>query len=64
LYRAYRTNCWFNLEGFIILESSHKDYVVKDKHKTVFKFRKGNYLVTFNKPVEWSFNVHVMNWTA
>lgn len=64
LYWAYRTNFWFKLEGFIILESSHRDYTAKDKHKTVFRFRKGNYLVIFNKPVEWSFNVHVMNWTA
>jgi hypothetical protein len=61
---SYRATFFFKLEGFIVLESSHKDYVVKQKRKIFFKFRKGNYLVIFNHPVNWSLNVHIMNWVA
>jgi hypothetical protein len=61
---SYRATFFFKLEGFIILESSHKSYVVKQKRKIFFRFRKASYHVVFNLPVDWSRNVHVMNWTA
>lgn len=61
---AYRALKWFKLEGFIILESSHKNYVVKEKRKIFFRLRKASYLLIFNRPVEWIKNVKIMNWIA
>jgi hypothetical protein len=61
---AYRATFWFKLEGFLILESSHKNYVVKQKGRIFFKFRKGSYLIIFNRPVNWTKNMHISNWYA
>ena len=61
---CYRALFFFKLEGFLILQSSMKNYVVKQKRRIFYRFQKGSYLVIFNKPVDWSFNVHVMNWLA
>lgn len=61
---AYRATFFFKLEGFLILESSMKNYVVKQKGRIFYRFRKGSYLVVFNRPVDWSLNVHIMNWVA
>jgi hypothetical protein len=61
---AYRTCFWFKLEGFMILLSSVKEYVVKLKGNVVYRYLKGSYLVVFAKPVRWEHNVKVMNWTA
>ena len=55
---------WFKLEGFIILRSSMKNYVVKQKKRTVYSFKRGSYLVIFNRPVHWDSNVKIMNWIA
>jgi hypothetical protein len=60
-FRAYN---WFKLEGFIILESSRKEYVVKVKGKILFKYKKSSYLVIFDRRVRWDLNVRVMNWVA
>jgi hypothetical protein len=61
---AYRACSWFKLEGFIILRSSMKEYVVKKKDKLVYRYLKGSYLVVFNRPVRWATNVKIMNWVA
>jgi hypothetical protein len=61
---SYRATFFFKLEGYIILESSMKNYVVKQKRKIFYRFKKGSYLVIFNRPVDWNKNVHVMNWVA
>lgn len=61
---AYRVCFWFHLDGFIILRSSMKNYVVKRKNKIIYKYRKGSYLVVFDRPVRWETNVKVMNWVA
>jgi hypothetical protein len=55
---------WFKLEGFIILRSSMKNYLVKDKKKIVYSFKRGSYLVIFDRPVNWESNVKIMNWVA
>jgi hypothetical protein len=61
---AFRATFWFKLEGFLILESSHKDYIVKQKGRIFYRFRKTSYHVVFNCPVDWSRNSHIMNWVA
>jgi len=59
---AYRTCFWHKLEGFIILRSSVKEYVVKVKGKVLYRYLKRSYLLVFDKPVKWETNVKVMNW--
>jgi len=61
---AFRTCHWFNLEGFIILRSSMKHYVFKEKGKVVYEYKLGSYLVVFDRPVRWETNVRIMNWVA
>ena len=61
---AYRTCFWFKLEGFIILRSSIKEYIMKKKGKVVYRYLKGSYLVVFDRPVKWETNVKVMNWVG
>jgi hypothetical protein len=61
---SLRASLFFDLEGFLVLQSSMKNYVVKQKGRIFYRFRKGSYLVIFNRPVDWSFNVHIMNWVA
>jgi hypothetical protein len=61
---AYRTCFWFRLEGFIILRSSMKEYVVKDKGKVIYRYLLGSYIVIFDRSVKWENNVKAMNWTA
>jgi hypothetical protein len=61
---AFRVCFWFRLDGFIILRSSMKDYVVKKKSKVVYRYLKGSYLVVFDRPVRWATNVKIMNWVA
>lgn len=61
---AYRALKWFRLDGFVILRSSMKEYVVKNKGKVFYRYLKGSYLVIFDKPVKWETNVKVMNWVA
>ena len=61
---AYRACFWFKLEGFVILRSSMKEYVVKKKGKVFYRYLKGSYHVVFDKPVKWSMNVHIMDWAA
>ena len=61
---AYRVCFWFKLEGFIILRSSIKEYIVKKKGKVVYRYLKGSYLVIFDRPVRWATNVKIMNWVA
>jgi hypothetical protein len=52
------------MEGFIILRSSMKNYVVKKKGKVVYTYKLGSYLVVFDRPVRWETNVKIMNWVA
>lgn len=62
---AFRVCQWFDLGGFIILRSSLKQYVVKDKEgRVVYRYLKGNYHVVFDRQVKWTSNVRVMNWVA
>jgi hypothetical protein len=61
---GFRALNWFKLEGFIILESSRKNYVIKVKGKILFKYVKSNYLVIFSRHVKWDLNVRIMNWVA
>lgn len=61
---SYRATFFFKLEGFLILESSMKNYVVKRRGRIFYRFKKGSYLVIFNRPVSWSLNVHIMNWVV
>lgn len=61
---AYRTLFWFKLGGFIIFQSSIKNYVVKRKGRIFYCFKKGSYHVIFNRPVDWAENVRIMNWVA
>jgi hypothetical protein len=49
---SYRATFFFKLEGFIILQSSMKNYVVKRRGRVFYRFRKGSYLVIFNRPVD------------
>ena len=37
---------------------------MKQKGRIFYRFKKGSYLVIFNRPVDWSKNVHVMNWVS
>lgn len=61
---AYRVCFWFKLQGFIILRSSIKEYVVKKKGKNVYRYLKCSYLVVCNGPVRWATNVKIMNWAS
>lgn len=61
---AYRVCFWFKLEGFVILRSSMKEYLVKKKGKVVYRYLKGSYLVVFDRPVRWETNVKIMNWAG
>jgi len=62
---CFRLYVWFTLDGFIILESSKRILKAKDKKgKILFKYRKANYHVVFNRKVTWKENVRIMNWVA
>lgn len=61
---CYRATFFFKLEGFLVLESSHKDYIVKQKRNIFYRFTKRSYHVVFDSPVNWSRNAHIMNWVA
>lgn len=61
---AFRVCKWFKLEGFVILRSSMKHYVVEEKFKVIYEYKLGNYLVVFDRPVKWETNVKIMNWVA
>jgi hypothetical protein len=61
---AFMVCKWFKMEGFIILRSSMKHYVVKEKGKVVYTYKLGSYLVVFDRPVRWKTNVRIMNWVA
>lgn len=64
-YLAFRALNWFNLKGFIIFESSKKEYVAKEKGekgKVSYRYFEKNYLVAFDRPVRWAKNVHIRHW--
>jgi len=61
---SYRACSWFHLEGFIVLESSRKEYVNKVGGEPVHKWTRTNHLVIFNRSVSWDLNVRIMNWVA
>jgi hypothetical protein len=61
---AYRVCFWFKLQGFIILRSSVKEYVVKKKDRIIYRYLKNSYHVVFNRPVRWETNVKIMNWAG
>jgi len=61
---AFRVCKWFKLEGFIIARSSIKTYVVTDKKRVIYSFKRGSYLIVFDRPVHWETNVTIMNWAA
>jgi hypothetical protein len=61
---AYRVCFWFKLEGFIILRSRIKEYIMKKKGKVVYRYLKCSYLVIFNRPVRWETNVKTMTWAS
>jgi hypothetical protein len=61
---AFRACFWFKLEGFIILRSSMKHYVVKEEGMVIYEYKLGSYHVVFDRPVRWKNNVKVMNWVA
>lgn len=63
-YWAFRVCFWFKLEGFVILESSRKERVVKRKGQVLHKWVRASYLVVFDRPVHWDLNVRIMNWVA
>lgn len=63
---VYRANEWFNLDGFLILESSMK--TLRAKHvksgKTFYRFRKKSYHAVFNRRVSWVENTQIMAWVS
>jgi len=61
---ALRVLNWFKMQGFIILKSSVKNYVVKHKGNIIYSLKKCSYPVVFNRKVTWTKNVKIMNWTA
>lgn len=64
-YLAFRALNWFNLKGFIIFESSKKEYVAKEKGEkgqVSYRYFEKNYLVAFDRPVRWAKNVHIRHW--
>jgi len=63
-YWAFRACFWFKQDGFIILESSRKEYVVKRKGEVLHEWVRASYLVIFNRPAKWDLNVRIMNWVA
>jgi hypothetical protein len=68
-YYAHRVNNFFfgGKSGFIIFESSRKEHIAKEKGKkgkVTFRYFEKNYLVAFDRPVNWIKNVHIMNWIA
>jgi hypothetical protein len=63
-YWTFRAMKWFKLQGFDILESSKKEYTVKDGEKPIFKLVKKSYHVIFNRKVSWKKNVHIIDWVA
>jgi hypothetical protein len=63
-YWANRACFWFKLEGFIILRSSIRNYIVKIKGKVVHRYSEASYLVIFNRKVKWDLNVRIMAWVA
>lgn len=63
LYWVFRATSWFKLEGFLVLQSSMKKYVLKRKGK-VYGFKKGSYLVVFNRSVDWARNTHIRAWVG
>lgn len=63
---CFRLLSWFNLDGFIILQSSKRTLKARDKKtgKVIFSHRIGSYLAVFNRKVTWKENVSIMNWMA
>lgn len=63
-YWAFRAMNWFKLQGFVILESSSKEYPIEIGSKIVFNLIKKSHHVVFNRKVSWSENVHIMDWVT
>jgi hypothetical protein len=63
---VHRANEWFNLDGFLILESSTKTFRAKHKKsgKTFYRFRKKSYHAVFNRRVSWVENTQIMAWAS
>ena len=63
---VHRTNYWFKLDGFLILESSTKTLRAKDKKsgKIFYRFKKKSYHAVFNRRVSWFENTRIMAWVS
>jgi hypothetical protein len=63
---VYRANEWFNLDGFLILESSTRTFRAKHKKsgKTFYRFKKKSYHAVFNRRVSWAENTRIMAWAS
>jgi hypothetical protein len=63
---VYRANEWFNLDGFLILESSTKTFRAKHKKsgKIFYRFKKKSYHAAFNRRVSWVENTQIMAWVS
>jgi hypothetical protein len=61
---SYRACLWFHLDGFIVFQSSMKNYIAKRNNRVFYRFRKGSYLVVFDRSVHWDTNVKIMNWVG
>jgi hypothetical protein len=65
-YWAYRANEWFDLDGFLILESSRTRYRTKDKHtgKVIYGYSESNCNVVWDRYVAWAENLEILGWLA
>ena len=63
---VYRANEWFNLDGFLILESSTRTFRAKHKKsgKIFYRFKKKSYHAVFNRRVSWVENTRIMAWVS
>lgn len=66
-YWCYRACNFFRLKGFIVLESSKREFIAKEmgkNGKVTYRYVKRNYLAVFDRPVSWAKNCHIINWIA
>lgn len=64
-YWCFRAMRWFKLDGFMILESSMKEKLIKGRYGVIlFILEKRSFHAVFGKPVRWDTNVKIMDWVA
>ncbi len=61
---AFMVCKYHHQNGFVILESSSREHLIRIRHKLVHGYISRNFSVIFNRRVRWETNVKIMDWVA